>query len=172
LYKEETMNFKKIIMYIIIVGLILFILGLGFIIIKNKKEKKYEIFEYIPEKEITEEQLRKTNISLFFWDNNEEKIITEIRSIDSKLLLEKPEDILISNLINGSENKKLKNLIPEGTILIGTEIKNGILFINFSEDFLKSENTSKAIEMIQKTVCQLMEINGIKILINGEEQII
>ena len=63
------MKNKKILMYIIIIVLILFILAMGFLVINNhKKDKNNVIEEYTPEQEITDEQLRQTNVTLYFYD--------------------------------------------------------------------------------------------------------
>lgn len=166
------MKNKKIFMYIIIILLILFILWIGIILVKNNNTDTNE--EFIPEQEITEEQLRSTNIILYFSNLNTGELETEIRKIDSKKLLENPEKQLITYLIDGPKNGNLVRLIPENTKLISAEIEKEILIINFSEDFIENQNLGKEqeekiIKSILKTVTQLNEINGIKILINGEE---
>ena len=169
------MKNKKILMYIIIIVLILFILAIGFLVINNhKKDKNNVIEEYTPEQEITDEQLRQTNVTLYFYDISTGNLATEIRQIDSKSLLQNPEKKLIEFLIEGPKDNNLSRLIPENTKLLNVEIEKGILIINFSEDFIKEQNLEleqeeKIIESILKTVIQLNEINGIKILINGEE---
>ena len=56
------MNNKKIVMYVSILILILIVLGAGFLIYKNNKKNKNQ--EYIPQEEITDEQLRQTIITL------------------------------------------------------------------------------------------------------------
>lgn len=162
------MKNKKIIMYVIIIILILFIIGIGFLIINNNNEI---IDEFTPVEEITDTQLRKTNILLYFYNNNFKEIATEIRQIDSKKLLENPEKKLIEYLIQGPNDNTLVRLIPDNTKLINLEINNGILFINFSKEFMQNQIIEKSIieESILKTVIQLNEINGIKILIEGEE---
>ena len=51
------MKNKRIIMYVGIILIVLIILGVGYIIYNNIKNKKEEItYEYIPEEEITGEQ--------------------------------------------------------------------------------------------------------------------
>ena len=170
------MKNKKIIMYLLIIFLILFMIVIGIIILKNNKNNRKEfIQEYTPLEEITEEQLRKTNITLYFYDTITKKLGTEIRQIDSKKLLENPEQILIEALINGpqSNSENLENLFPENTILIDTKLINGILYINFSNNSFRVENEEEEknnllIESINKTLSQLNEINEIKILINGK----
>ena len=65
-------------------------------------------------------------------------------------------------------------MIPKESKLLNTEVIKEILYINFSSEFIDEEkNTAedceKMIESISKTVTQLKEIKGIKILINNEE---
>ena len=168
------MKNKKILMYSGIILLILFILVMGILVIKNhKKEEKQIIEEYTPQEEITDEQLRETNITLYFYDDSIKDIATEIRQIDSKQLLEKPEKQLIEFLIEGPTDENLTKLIPDNTKLLNTEIKKDILYIDFSEEFINGnlgmEQEKLIIDSILKTVSQLTEINGIKILINGQE---
>ena len=61
------MNNKKIVMYVSILILILIVLGAGFLIYKNNKKNKNKNQEYIPQEEITDEQLRQTIITLYFF---------------------------------------------------------------------------------------------------------
>ena len=62
------MNNKKIVMYVSILILILIVLGAGFLIYKNNKKNKNQNQEYIPQEEITDEQLRQTIITLYFFN--------------------------------------------------------------------------------------------------------
>ena len=168
------MKNKKIIMYSGIIILILFIVGIGILVInKHKKEENIIIEEYTPQEEITDEQLRQTNVTLYFYDDSINDLATEIIKIDSKKLLEKPEKQLIEFLIEGPKDENLTKLIPENTKLLNTEIKKDILYIDFSEEFIDidagMEQEKLIIDSILKTVSQLTEINGIKILINGQE---
>ena len=166
------MSNKKIMMYLIIIFLILFISIIGVLITKNNK-KNNSIEEYTPLEEITEEQLRKTNITLYFYDPITEDLATEIRQIDSKDLLQNPEKILVEALINGPQiNKDLINLFPENINLLDSKIEKGILYLNFSDNIFDDENLNDnknnlLKESIIKTLSQLNEINEIKILING-----
>lgn len=168
------MKNKKIIMYSGIIILILFIVGIGILVINNhKKEENIIIEEYTPQEEITDEQLRQTNVTLYFYDDSIKDLATEIIKIDSKKLLEKPEKQLIEFLIEGPKDENLTKLIPENTKLLNTEIKKDILYVDFSEEFIDvdagMEQEKLIIDSILKTVSQLTEINGIKILINGQE---
>ena len=64
------MKKKKVFMYIVIILIILFVLGIGYLIYINLTMEKtnIEISEFIPAEEITDEQLRMTNIELYFFN--------------------------------------------------------------------------------------------------------
>ena len=77
-----------------------FLIFIGYFIYKNiKKENKNSEFEYVPQEEISEEQLRQTVITLYFLDSNEYKLAPEARTIDSKQLVSNPYEVLINLLI-------------------------------------------------------------------------
>ena len=99
---------KKIFMGIF---LTLLIIGLIYMIVVNTVFNKNEeiINEYIPEVEISDSELRKTLITLYFLDN-EGNIKSENRIIDSKELLRDPFLVLIGMLIEGPKDKNLKKL--------------------------------------------------------------
>lgn len=163
------MKNKKIIMYGIIILLIIFIIIIGYIVINNRKNKS--IYEFIPFEEISEEQLRKTNISLYFENKENKEIDKEIVQIDSKELLNKPEEKLLNLLLKGPQNNNLNKLIPNETKIIKTRIEKGILYITFSNEFNEINNFTeverkKTINSIKMTLTQLSEINDIKIEIN------
>ncbi len=167
------MKIKKITMFIIIIFLLSFILWIGLILIKDYKKTKNNIIkEYTPEQEISEEQLRTTNIVLYFYDEEAKDLGTEIRQIDSKKLLNNPEKQLIEYLIAGPENNNLKKLIPENTKILNLELIKDNLYINFSKEFNTDLNAEK-IEIIKKsilkTVSQLNEINSINLLVENKE---
>ena len=171
------MKNKKIIMYIGIILIVLILLFVGYLIINNIKNNNEEnIYEYTPEEEITGEQLRQTIITLYFLDPNTYDISPEARKIDAKELLDNPYEILINLLIGGPKNENLLKLIPENTKLNSAQIKNNILYIDFSEDFIKEQNLGKEqeeliLKSIVNTVTELTEINKVVILIDGKEDL-
>lgn len=167
------MKNKKII--ILFLSLLIMIALIGFFSIKYVKEKK-EInnsTEYIPEEEISEEQLRETIVSLYFIDKETQQIKPEARLVNVKELMQSPYNVLIELLINGPKNEKLERVIPENTKLIGSSLEGECLILNFNEEILnidKNNNDLKnnLIKSIVNTVTELNEINKVKILINGE----
>jgi len=171
------MKNKKISMYFIIILIILIILFVGFLIYKNTINKNTnEILEYIPEEEITDEQLRETIITLYFMNMDNGELMAEARKIDVKELLENPYKKIINLLIEGPKNERLVNLIPENTKLNSAEIINNIVYLDFSEEFIDEqfigeEQERKIINSIINTLTELNEVNGIFITINGEKNL-
>lgn len=161
------MNKKNIILIFLIVCFIL----ISFFILKNKLIKEEVIEEYIPEQEIKEEDSKETFILLYFKNIEENKIVPEMRKVDANNLIKYPYEYLINLLLNGSNNQSLKNTIPNDTKLNSVELKGDVLYINFSNEFVnaQSEDEENVINQVLFTVTQLNEVNGIKILIEGEE---
>ena len=72
------------------------------------------------------------------------------------------------------KTENLKSVLPEG-VKVNKITKNGeCLFIDFSKEFIENheggiENEKNTIYSIVNTMTELTEINGIKILIENEE---
>lgn len=161
---------KKKIICIFLILILLIILG--FFGYKNfivKKDTKEEIQDYTPQEEISEQQLRETVVTLYFSDKENKNLIPEARKIDANNLIKNPYEYLINLLIEGPKNENLIKSIPEGTKINSVFLEGDILKIDFSNEFLNSDNLNNSANSILNTVTQLNEINGIKILINGEE---
>jgi len=162
------MNKKIIIVVILILALII---G-GWIFFKQGQEEEV-ISEYKPEEEISDEQLRQTIVSLYFQNKSTSELVPEGRLIDVKLLLNEPYTTLMQLLIEGPKNEQLEKLIPDGTVINKIELKNDILYIDLSKEFIENhkggeELESNTIYSIVNTMTQLTEVNGVKILIDGE----
>lgn len=167
------MKNKKIFCLLILV-LIIILVSLFFIIKNFKKnnsnKEQNQYLDYTPEEEISNKQMRETNITLYFIDN-ENKIQTEKRLIDSAELLQDPYQKLISLLISGPESENLSNVFPENTKILDTKLENNCAILNFSEEIQNyNDDTQKynIINTILNTLTQLNEVNSIKILINNE----
>lgn len=166
------LDFKRIIIVLIIIILIAGVISGIYFYIKNNKKEENNIIEYTPQEEISEEQMRNTMVSLYFKSDNQ--VIPEIRLVDAKKLLENPYEEILLMLIEGPKNENLKTTIPEGTKINKIQKQGENLIIDFSEEFVSNhvggENEEKlTINSIVNTLTELTEINGIKILIKGEE---
>ena len=169
------MKNKKLIMYVGIILIVLVLIVVGYFIYNNAKNKNNDILlEYTPQEEITEEQLRQTVVTLYFLDPNSYKLVPEARQIDSKKLVNDPYEELIKLLIEGPKNENLLKIIPENTQINSAQIKDNILYIDLSEDFIDEQNLGKEqeeliLKSIVNTVTELTEINKVAFLIDGEE---
>ena len=165
------LDWKRIIIILVFIILIIGIITGVYFIVKNKNTEK-EMTEYTPQEEISEEQLRQTMVSLYF--KNDNGLIPEARLIDVKELINNPYEKILNMLIQGPKNETLKKTIPEGTKINKIEKEGENLIIDFSSEFIEKHiggelEEKLTIQSIVKTVTELTEINGIKIKINGED---
>lgn len=164
--------------FIIVFFLILLVVILGGVIYYfnvNKKDTQNEIIEeYVPQEEVSDEQLRNTIISLYFINKESGEINPEARTISTNLLIDNPYKYLLEQLIEGPKNEKLTKAIPDNTKINNVELNGDTLNIDFSHEFIDNapegkDAENKIIETIVKTVTELNEVNSVKILIDGEE---
>lgn len=165
------MKNKKIKKAVIILGLIFLLVVL---ICFLTKDSGVEFIEYTPVEEITEQQSRQTMVKLYFKNKESGELDTETRLIDVKNLANNPYELLVQMLIEGPKNDKLERLIPEGTNINKVELQKNVVIIDFFEGFIKNhsgglDEESKTIYSIVNTLTELTEVDGVKILINGEE---
>lgn len=162
---------------IIIVLFLLICVGmLGYMILVNTVFNKNEeiLNEYIPEVEISDNELRKTIVTLYFIKTGENTIGSEARLIDSKELLRDPYTALVGMLINGPKDSKLTSIIPENTKVLKTSLVGSCVTIDLSKEFVENapkdvNEKSSMIYSIVNTLTELKEINSVKFLIEGEE---
>ncbi len=151
------MKNKKILIILLIIIIILGIIG--YIIYEKSKQKtvQNEIVEYIPEEEISIDELRKTIVSLYFNQKDTGTLIPEARTIDVKEITKNPYETLMNLLIEGPKNDRLEKVIPDGTKINKTELKGDILYIDLSKEFIENhkggaEEESKTIYSIVNTL--------------------
>lgn len=160
---------------IIIISIILILTGVGvwYFFFYNKQSQN-EVNEIIPEEEISEEQMRQTIVSLYFYNGTTQSLVSEGRLIDVKELIKDPYRRLMELLIEGPQNSELTRTIPEGTRINKVEVKGDVLYLDLSKEFIENheggeEKENATIYSIVNTMINLTEINGVKILIEGEE---
>ena len=171
------MKSKKLLFYITIsIILILIIIALVFFIKpKNSNENiNNQIVEYTPAQELSDDEIRKTIISLYFKNIETNTLVAEAKCIDVKELYKEPYSYLINMLIAGPENEKLESAIPEGTKVNSCTLKGNTLYVDLSKEFIDNapsgiEEESMVIYSIVNTLTELNEVSGVKFLINGEE---
>lgn len=162
---------KLIFIFFITAVIIAFV---GYFVINSLKEKQTssQIEEYTPQEEISEEQMRKTMVNLYFYNNETGKLETEAKLIDAVDLLENPYGKLIQMLIDGPKSEKLKSLMPDDLKVIKTEIVGSCVTVDMSIEFLNytedQDLKNKMVNSIVNTLTELTEVESVKFLINGK----
>ena len=168
------MKNRKIV--IIFVCLFLLVLIGGFFAIRYVKSINQEttIEEYVPEEEITEEQLRQTIVSLYFLDKQSNELVPEARLIDIKEMMSNPYEKLVNLLIEGPKNEKNSKVMSENTKLLRNYLEEDCIVLDFSSDILNYDKENEKgkenlINSIVNTLTELSEINSVKILVEGNQ---
>ncbi len=166
---------KKYLFILIPIFIILISLGV-FRFIKNKPKSNLEneITEYIPQAEISDADMRKTIICLYFKNIETNSLIAEARCIDVINLYQNPYLYLVNLLIAGSENENLESAIPEGTKINNCYIDGNTVIIDLSKEFVDNapsgiNEESMTIYSIVNTLTELNEVSNVRFLIDGEE---
>lgn len=119
--------------------------------------------------------LRQTVVSLYFKQKDTNKLIPEARRVDVRDLVKDPYNTLVKLLIEGPKNEGLEKVIPEGTKINKIELKNGIIYLDLTKEFIDNhsggaEAESNTIYSIVNTLTGLNEVEAVKININGYEE--
>lgn len=167
------MKSKKII--IIFSSLLIIILLGGYFAIKyiNKNKEKSDISdEYIPQEEISEDQLRQTIVSLYFMNKETKQLVPEARLVDIKEIINDPCGKLVQLLIEGPKSDKNERIIPQNIRLNKCYMDDDCVILDFTEEILninKTDEKDNLINSLVNTLTQLTEVNSVKIIINGNE---
>ena len=161
---------KKLIIILVLVILII----IGVMLYFYFKEKNATVEDYQPEEEISSEQMRQTIVSLYYKNKETGELMPEGRIIDSKELLNELYKKLVELLIEQPKNDKLESAIPKDTKVNKAELKNDIVYLDLSKEFVDNhvggeKEESTTIYSIVNTLTELTEVNGVKILIDGKE---
>lgn len=161
---------KKRTILIGVVVLLICVIGGGLWYYFNPKEEVIE--EYVPQEEITEEQLRQSMVSLYFYNTETQELANQSKLIDVKELLENPYKTLVNLLMEAPKNEKLESILPEGTIVNKAELEGKMVVVDFSKEFIENHEVEKEKMILQalvQTLTQLTEVNAVRITIDGEE---
>lgn len=83
----------------------------------------------------------------------------------------RPEE-LVKLLLNTVSRDGLTSEMPDGAILLGTSIKDGVISLNFSKEFLAYGGTAREegiLKQLAYTLRQCKDIKKIKLLVEGRE---
>lgn len=158
---------------IIIIVLIIAIAITGILLWSNRS-KNTEENVIQPQEETTDEQMRTALVTLYYINKETKELTPEGKMIDVKKLLTDPYETLINLLIEQPKNEKLQSAIPNGTKILGAELKGDIVYLNLSNEFIENHEGGEKLEKVTikaivNTLTELNEVSGVKILINGQE---
>lgn len=160
---------------VLIIGAVILLI-IGGVLLLFHKDRQEEVVqsEITPQEEISEEQERKTMISLYFKDKETGELTKENQIIDAKILANNPYHELLQILIEGPKTENLVGTIPEGTKINSAEINGNIVYVDLSKEFINNhegglENEVKTIYSIVDTLTELNEVTFVRILIDGQE---
>ena len=161
------MNRKTLIIIIVLVIAI----AITGILLWSNRSKNTEENVIQPQEEITDEQMRTALVTLYYINKETKELTPEGKMIDVKKLLTDPYETLINLLIEQPKNEKLQSAIPNGTKVLGAELKGDVVYLDLSNEFIENNSVEEKtiINAIVNTLTELNEVNGVKILINGQE---
>lgn len=129
--------------------------------------------ERIPSALIPTKQQTKT-VYLYFSDEDGLELKAEKREINKNSLIKEITES-IHSLIRGSKENNTKT-IPEGTRLLGVDIKEGTAFINFSSDISERHPGGSSAELqtiysiVNTITMNFNEIKNVQFLIEGKKE--
>lgn len=159
---------------ILVVFIILLVIAVIILFCTKSRQEEVVQEDITPEEEISEEQERKTMISLYFVNKETMELTKENRMIDAKMLTNDPYKELILMLLDGPKTESLKATIPEGTKLNNVSFSGNTVCVDFSKEFIDNhqggiDDESKTIYSIVNTLTELNEVTFVRILIDGQE---
>ncbi len=103
------------------------------------------------------------DVTLYFADSDKKRLVREERTI--KITDQQPiEQYLINELIKGTDNKNMKSLLSDKTVLVSADVEDNICYLNFKASFLSDNSGTDEHEklVIYSIVNSLMELNTIQ----------
>ena len=111
-------------------------------------------------------------VALYFADKDESKLVREMRSIT--ITDQQPiEQYIINELIKGTDEKGLKSLLSDNTVLVSVNVEDNICYLNFKSGFLtdnsRDENHNRlVIYSIVNSLTELQTINRVQLYMDGK----
>lgn len=118
------------------------------------------------------ETSKTVSLSLYFPDKNAVNLVGEQRT--STLVDNSLEKTVVLELVKGPVSKELISTIPAETKVISVETKDGICFVNLSEEFITKHGQGSAAEgftvySIVNSLTELEGVNSVQFLIEGKK---
>lgn len=122
------------------------------------------------QKETTPEvQGKKLTVGLYFPETGNEAVLMEKHelTVNNGAVLK----AAVEGLISGPDSGNLIKPIPEGTKLLGINLKNDLAIVDFSKEFSNENDVAEVFKKISlvNTLTEFTGVNKVKILIEGYE---
>lgn len=165
---------RRYISYLISTGIILFLLGTSFFLVKYREKvfpplvAKKEAVKLPPEKRELKE------VTVYFSDKEGLTLKGERHKIESGAVEDEIKGI-VDDLISGPEGEWTQT-IPLGTRLLKVEVKQGIAYVDFSKELSTRHTGGSSAELqtvysiVDSIVFNFSEIKGVQILIEGKKE--
>lgn len=120
----------------------------------------------------TQNTTKYETVTLYFSDDAAMFLVPEARTAavaDNSI-----EKTVITELMKGPTDKSLRSTIPDGTKLLSVETKDGICFVNFSQEFVSKHSGGSAGEYmtvysIVNSLTELEHIQKVQFLVDGNK---
>ena len=157
---------------LLIICILIDVGGIILLLINSKNKNNInELAEYIPQEEISDEQMRETKVTLYFLNSETKELKSEGRLINANELIQNPYKRIVELLIEGPDSSNLMNVFPENTRILDTKIESGLVTLNFSEELINYKDDVQKyniINSILNSLTVLNEVDAIKILVNNK----
>lgn len=111
-----------------------------------------------------------SEIMFYFPAANSNKLDSEIRVIDNQN--KSYEEIILDEILNGPENRELRNVFPDGLEILSVDVIGQIAYLNFNDKLVNSNLTEAEenlmIYSIVNTMVQSDKITRVQFLIDGD----
>ncbi|MDP4108697.1 MAG: GerMN domain-containing protein [Bacillota bacterium] len=136
--------------------------------LEDRLDRYFSQFDFVLSDDVLSNVRYETTV--YFPDIKQNKLLSNMVTIkateDGTL-----EQAVIAEIIAAIRGKKgNEDLIPKGTRLISTEVKNAVCYLNFSEDFLKLDDKHGMLVLFSfiDSVCRLQYIESVQFMIDGK----
>jgi spore germination protein GerM len=114
-------------------------------------------------------QGKKLTMNLYFPDKENDAVMVEKHELtvyEGAVLR-----AAVEGLLAGPESGNLIKPVPEGTKLLGINLKNDLAIVDFSKEFASNDNVAELVEKISlvNTITEFANVSKVKILIEGNE---
>ncbi len=110
-----------------------------------------------------------SKVTLYYTDKDASYLCAEVREVPA----DKADDasFVVNELLKGTDNKELVNVIPKGTRVNSVAVEDGLCTLDLSADFISSQGTANeqmSIYSVVNTLCLLDSVDSVRFLIDGK----